>query len=1110
MNPRVVAALALVFSGLTALVYQILWTRLLGFVFGTTSHSIGTVLAVFFGGMALGNALAARRVARVRNPLRLYALLELGIGLFALLSLPLLTRLDVLYAWFGSVEGSGLVALRVAACAVVLLPPTVAMGATLPVMARGVVGDDATLGRWSGILYAANTLGAVAGAYLAGFWLIPGLGLTHTLLAAASVNLAVAAAVLAVAERARRRDEGDLERALAAGRPDDPQPGRAVFLVFFGVSGFVAIGYEVVWSKLFSIVMEGTLYGFAAVLSAYLFGIGIGSLAIAPVVDRIRDLPRAFALLHVAIAAAVAAGMAMVPWLPYANVQLARWWGGGDATHLLYAVVAPVVIAPAALFGAAFPVLIRIYTRRAGRAGQGIGVAVAVNTAGSIAASLLVGFWAIESLGMDATLFGLIVLDLAVALLVLLGFQSSQGLERLAATGAAALVLGLVVFSFNGVGVDRTAAARQVTFTGLADYRSGLAEATARQLAVLEGRNAVVTVSETRRGRSLRTNGLPEAGTLLAPPYRPPTTMLLGALPYLVAERPERALVIGLGGGNTVHALLQTDVREIQVVELEEAVVQAVGLLHQGRRSPLEDPRVALRVNDGRNELLLARHRGDAGFDLIASQPSHPWLMGAANLFTEEFFALARGALREGGVFAAWVNGFRTDVESVLALATSFERVFPGSVLVDASAARDRSALLLLGMRGAVRLDLPRMAERLAAPGLQDLLGHHDLAELEALLARFEGHGADLARIDPAASNTDDNAYVETRIPRATEWKTVDYPRIDARLGPTAPLLPPWTGRLDAAALARRLAEGAATPGSRWPPAKLERWLRQAGPAVDPATVETLRAALALARGPDASGARARLEALAAAHPTRPEPLRVLARHHLERRHDPAAAARGFEAAHARSGAQQDAFDAIAALERLDPARALARARSLPPQQRAELPVWPVLAARAALAGEPADREALDAHAEALLRYRATPEGRTHPGLSALLAELAGARGEAFAERRWRDADHRERERLAAPQLAALRGALAEGRLPAARSAWRRARVLVPGHPELLDLAVALEARAGEPAALERALRERRASAPDLAEAITWENRFRRDAGLPLLPEGSVRELAIP
>src|SRR5512145_2798953 len=200
MARRAAVTACLVFSGLSALVYQIIWVRLLGFTFGTTTEAVSTVLAVFFGGLALGNLWAAARLTRVERPLRVYALLELGIGLYALASVPLLQSLSGVHVLLGAGQGPlAQTALRLAGSAAVLLPPTIAMGATLPVVARGLVTEDASLGRWSALLYAANTAGAVLGAYLCGFWLIPGLGLSRTVLLAGLVNLGVAAAVLAIA-----------------------------------------------------------------------------------------------------------------------------------------------------------------------------------------------------------------------------------------------------------------------------------------------------------------------------------------------------------------------------------------------------------------------------------------------------------------------------------------------------------------------------------------------------------------------------------------------------------------------------------------------------------------------------------------------------------------------------------------------------------------------------------------------------------------------------------------------------------------------------------------------------------------------------------------------
>jgi len=1105
MTRRLALVGCLAFSGLAALVYQVVWTRLLGFAFGTSTEAIGTVLAIFFAGLALGNLLAARGLARARRPLLVYALLEAGIGAFALASLPALQRLPAVYAAAGADRGPAVaVLLRVALATALLLPPTLAMGATLPLVARGLVAEDRTLGRWSALLYTANTFGAVLGAYACGFWLIPGIGLARTVLAAAAANGVVAVAALALARglRAPALPEPTPAAVATGGRR-----GRGWFLLFFAVSGFVAIGYEIVWSKVFSIVMEGTLYGITAVLAADLLGLALGSLAIARRVDAIRDLPRAFGLLHVAIAATVALGITAVPWLPLGLHVLARLLRGGDAVQVLLLLAAPLVVVPTALFGAAFPVLIRIYTSRAARAGEGIGVATAVNTAGSIAASGIVSFWAVPALGVDGSLYALLLLDLGVALLVLLRFQTSAGRERLAATGVATAVLMLIALGYDGVRVERAVVGRWLGADTLAEYRAGVDRVSNQIERVLEGRSSIVTVHKNASGRVLRTNGLPEASHSFAAPYFSLETQLLGVLPYLLADEPRRALVIGFGGGATVDALLETQIAEVSVVELEPRVIEAAQLLYGGGPTPLHDPRVHLRIDDGRNALLLARARGGPRYDVIASQPSHPWVAGAANLFTEEYFALARENLSEGGVFAAWVNGVRTDPESALAILTSFERVFPGALVVAGGGATPRESLILLGARQPLRVDTQRAARRLREPAVAASLALQQVDSLESLLARCEGRIADFARIEPGAANTDDNAFVETRVPRRLAWSALDFGSIERRLAPDAPVLPPSTAPVDVAAVARGvLALGPA--GAGWPfAAKLDRLLRVHGRDVDPVAAASLRAEAALHDPAAEAAALVSLRELAARAPDRAEPLRAIGRHLAEQRRDYQAAAGAFEQAFARSGDPSDAFDAARAWHAVDRSRAYAWSDRIPPEARSRFARLASYDAERALAERAPVAELRERYA-ALLAYRDTPEGRRSPEIEALAAALADALGDAGAARAHRDADRRAREERAAPLIARAERALDQGDLASAADALGAASGLVPGEPRVLEANARLALARRDPAALAQALAELRSWAPSLIEAVAQENRWRQRVGLALLSEHDALEIA--
>ena len=990
-------------------------------------------------------------------------------------------------------------AARIGLASLVLLPPTVAMGATLPVVARGLVSDDGTLGRWSAILYAANTFGAVLGAYLCGFWLVPELGLTRAVLAAGVVNLGVAAFVLVAAGSLRAP-------ATPAAGPSNEEVtvGRrpiAAFLFFFGVSGFVAIGYEIIWSKAFGIVMEGTLYGFAAVLSAYLLGIGLGSAAIASRVDRIRDLPRAFALLHVAIGMSVIAGISAVPYLPFVYARLTDLAQGDDAVHWLYLLVLPIVLVPTALFGAAFPVLVRIVTPRARNVARGMGVATAVNTAGSIAASLIVGFWWIPKLGSDATLYLLLLLDFGVALTILGLFSEAAPRSRARALAGVVPLVAVLSLSYGGIRLEDAIAGRQVKARNLAGYARSLRAEAGTRLLTLEGKSSIVSVTGMPTARLLHTNGLPEAGFRFAPPYYPREAIFLGLVPYLTARKADRALVIGLGGGNTVTSLLHTRVSRVDVVELEQAVVEAAGVMHRGRTSPLDDPRVTLHVDDGRNDLLRRTRTGARGYDLIVSQPSHPWRIGAASLFTEEFFHVARAALDEGGVFAAWLNGFRIDPEAALAVVASFERVFPGSLLVDIGA-KGRLSFLLLGGRSPVELDVETMARRLAEPDVAALAAGYGVHGVEDVLADIEGPSAVFAALRPKASNTDDNAFVETRAPRALSWRPLDFAAIESLLAPDDPVLPPWRGSVDVASVGRSLL--AARDDTTYVP-KLRRLLAAHGEALDACDAGTLRATALLREPTRESEGLEQLRALARTHPSRPEPLRVLGTHLATRRAQWRDAARSFAEAFERSGASTDAYDAGRALDHVDREEAWRWFERIAGTERDRYPRLAFYAARRTLA-RGSDGDALRAAYVELSSFLARPEGREFPGAHALASRLAWARGDAASARAHADADARQRRDRAAPLIARARSALAAGRIDEARVMVEDAGRLDPLSEAVMEMRTRIAMTRGSPEDVERSISLLRSWAPNVQQAIAAENRLRDLHGLPLTLEAAPHE----
>jgi hypothetical protein len=733
-----------------------------------------------------------------------------------------------------------------------------------------------------------------------------------------------------------------------------------------------------------------------------------------------------------------------------------------------------------------------------------MGLATAVNTAGSILASLLVGLWLIPAAGLDAALYLLLMLQIGVALVVLARYQPGGRRLRLASAGLAGAAAIAIAGLFGGAHADLAIAGRHVRADSLEDYQRSLAERVRTRTFLAEGKTAIVTVHETTRARELRTNGMPEAGLGFEPPYRAREAVLLGALPYLLAERSERALVIGLGGANTVDGLTRTALREIDVVELEPAVVDAVRVVYQGRPNPIDDPRVDVRVGDGRHQLLLGARGRQEGYDVIASQPSHPWLAGAAGLFTEEYFALARDNLRPGGVFSVWLNGFRTDAESVLAVLASFERVFPGSLVLEAGTGRPREALLLLGALRPIAFDVDRMRARMEEAPLRSLLELYAIGSVEQVLAASEGPTAVFAALAPDASNTDDNAFLESRIPRRLDWSVLDFRSIEDRLPPEAAVLPPVSRPVDVEEVARALFAREPQPGSgedHWVfAAKLERLLRSHGGDIDPYLREVLLADAATRSPASADAAEARLRVLAGQEAQRPEALRALGRHLAERKRDFAGAAACFASAHARSGQGRDAYDAGRALYHVEPRAAFAWFDRIPEEQRRHHPRLALYEAdRAESSGLRGD--AIRPAYEALLGFYQGTEGRSLPFTVDVLARVAKAAGDEDAARRFGDIADAKRRSEAATLLRRARSLFEGGKLDDARRAADEAIRLAPADPRTIELQVRIAHGQRDAAGVRAGFAALRALAPSPELAVGAENRLRMTLGLALLPE---------
>jgi spermidine synthase len=618
-------------SGFCALLYQVTWLRSLGLIFGTSHIAVSTVLAAYMTGLALGAAIAAKFLSRVSSPLRLYGLLEGIIGVTALLvPLALAGSHSLLVILFGnqpepvSAESPLQVVYYLVMTFLVLSVPTVAMGATLPLLSRHAIHQDREIGPRVGLLYGLNTVGAVVGTLISAFFLLPYLGLMRTLVVGAVVNLLI----YAVARRL-----GQIEPAETVAMPPEPIVGSIIsgssfhwIMPMMLMSGIASFTLEVLWTRLLSYVFGGTIYAFAIMLACFLAGIALGGVAAGRISGTRDHAARLFILAQVFIAfLSLGSYLVLCFWRPE---------GGGMIVRAAYAFV---VIVPSTLFiGATYPLAVRIATREPASAGRITGQLYAWNTTGAIVGALLAGFILLPTLGFGSTLkFAMLCSLILAAGTAWRGIRS----PRLGIAAIACLVLTLV---FQPQRPDLLI---------YSSVKGAVPRGEERYYGV--GRSATILLREVNGFFNLSSNGLSESavGRAGMPPFNLSQKWLAG-LPTLSRPDARSMLIIGLGGGIALEGV-PPHIKDLDVIELEPEVVAANRAVSSLRdQDPLDDLRLKLIINDARNALGLTSKR----YDTIVSQPSHPWTGGASHLYTAEFLNLVRRHLETDGVFLQWIN----------------------------------------------------------------------------------------------------------------------------------------------------------------------------------------------------------------------------------------------------------------------------------------------------------------------------------------------------------------------------------------------------------------------------------------------------------------------
>ena len=750
-------------SGLAALLYQTAWLRQFSLVFGTSGLAVATVLAAYMGGLALGSAVAGRYAGRVTRPVLAYGLLEAGIALSALAVPLLLLAARALYASMlggqpappdAAAIGQPVFYLLVAF--VVLAIPTGFMGATLPLLIRYAVRTDREVGPRVALLYAVNTAGAVFGTVIAAFVLLPALGLNRTVWVGVAVNALVFVIAAALARGRRDGAPADETAVAAAGPPGFVDacvrplfrrsvPARerltAVFhaqpawmLPLMLVSGATAFLYEVLWTRMLTHVMGGSIYAFATMLAAFLTGIALGGGLAGRVAERREQAAVAFAFTQAAVGVL---SMGVYAWMGPLIPDAPTTW--------TLALFAGAVMLPATIFiGATLPLSVRVLARDESDATTGTARIYAWNTVGAIVGSILAGFVIIPGLGFE----GSIRLAVGVNFFLALWAAACVARPRPVPVGIACAGLAAVLAIYSPARPQAV-----VTSSGFdLAYPSP-----PRELYYAVGRSATVMTVASGKYYYLRTNGLPEASvSVRGSPPSLDTQKWLTAL--TVAARPDirDMLVVGFGGGVALEGV-PASVANVDVVELEPKVIEANRRLSDLRDvDPLADPRFNIALNDARNALRLT----GKSYDAIVSQPSHPWTAGASHLFTREFAADVSNSLDEDGVFLQWMNAEFVDESLLRTLAATLMAEFEYVRLYHPW------TRVLMFLASDAPLDVELALARTGRPIVDDAphfsrFGLHGVEDLLASLAIDEQGMLAFAR--RAEISTDDNNLMATR-----------------------------------------------------------------------------------------------------------------------------------------------------------------------------------------------------------------------------------------------------------------------------------------------------------------------------------------------------------
>jgi len=747
-------------SGCAALVYEIVWYQMLQLVIGSTAISLGVLLATFMGGLCLGSLALPRYLKRRQyHPLRVYSAIEVGIGMCAILVRIFMPLVDWIYV---SAVGHGLPAilLRAIMCAIILLPPTFLMGASLPAVARWIQTTPRGVS-WLGLLYGANTAGAVFGCLLAGFYLLRVFDMASATYFAAGLNALIGFISYSVARVTPDQSTEETSEApnivstQSPAKISAPQPVASsnwnIYLTV-ALSGASALGAEVVWTRLLGLMLGATVYTFSIILAIFLVGLGIGSTA-GSIISRSVRARAALGTSQLLLTAAVA-------WTAFSLAQSIPYWPINpllshnpwftfqiDLVRVIWAIF-PATL----LWGASFPLALAAAATKDDDPGRLVGGIYAANTAGAIAGALAFSMILIPHIGTQNCERTLIAIAGVSALFVLGPYVWNRGVKVHDAILVACVIgAGYLVASTPAVPPALIAYGR----------RFMLNLNTSEILYVGEGLNSSIAISRYQDGAiQFHVSGKVEASTET---YDMRLQRALGHLAGLVHPNPHSVLIVGFGAGVTAGSFVTyPSIQKLVVCEMEPLVPPAATKYFDKQNYDVaRDPRTTIIYDDARHFVLTARDK----FDIITSDPIHPWVKGSATLYSKEYFQMVKDHLNPGGVVTQWVPLYESNEETVKSEIATFLDVFPGGTVWANAIDGAGYDLFLLGQNGPTKIDVDQLQARLDSPeysrvaqSLRDV-GFNSAVDL---LSIYSGQDSDLRPwLADAAINLDSNLRLQ-------------------------------------------------------------------------------------------------------------------------------------------------------------------------------------------------------------------------------------------------------------------------------------------------------------------------------------------------------------